>query len=113
MRSRYYFQQSMVIGILALLTIMACQEQSDRSSFGLAPEELAVGPEEPHSIANDYVDITHLGNQGVMITDGVHKVIVDGLHRAAGELFAHHAELFGPSLGVCRRTLPSIRGEWR
>ncbi len=29
------------------------------------------------------VTITHMGNQGVMITDGTDKIIVDGLHRGA------------------------------
>ncbi len=55
------------------------------ASVGEDPANAAIAaPSAPVTLAATAVTITYLGNDGVMIDDGVHKVVIDGLHAAAG-----------------------------
>ena len=53
-------------------------EMCIRDRDATTPEEMIDDPPDP--VPETFVDVTFLGNQGVMLDDGVNKVVIDGMH---------------------------------
>ncbi len=73
---RFVFVLAILGSLMALFTI-SCSSDSE------TPMEMEEDPPPPVNVEG-FVDVTFLGNQGVLLDDGEHRVIIDGMHQGGG-----------------------------
>jgi L-ascorbate metabolism protein UlaG (beta-lactamase superfamily) len=62
---------------LVLLTVSACAQQTEQRILELPPVAHTPGT----------IRLTYVGNEGVLISDGMKAVLIDGLHRKYGDAY--------------------------